>query len=248
MQARLLVLAALAVAVHGCSFGAVDQDVQVLVPAPPAHWQVAFPGLSFRVTARDASGAETESVVTDGRTPVTITCARAVNVPILAWPMAPHGRTSDLRPAGGFFPLSLRELQGREVVELSWEDGAAAVVVDRAAEAGRDMPRFNVERLRGYLAETGDPWRVDLDAVAQHIARGDLTAWDIDRLPAWDVSIMPGEGTWFLESPFAVPRPALNGSLNLPGVPRGSHSLFSLTGGRWSLEVGGEEPVLISRP
>jgi hypothetical protein len=244
MKARPLVLAALTVAVLGCSLGAVDHDVQVLVPAPPAHWQVAFPGLSFRVTARDASGAQTEIVVQDWRVPVSLTCARTVNQPILAWPNAP----GCLRPAGGFFPSSLRKGPGGDVLELTWESGAAAVVVDRAAEAGCDMSRFNVERLRGYLAETGDPWCADLDAVAQHIVSGDLTAWDIDRLPAWDVSIMPGEGTWFLESPFAVPRIALNGSLDLPGVPRGSHSLFSLTGRRWSLEVGGEAPLLISRP
>jgi len=111
-------------------------------------------------------------------------------------------------------------------------------------QAGRDVSRFNVERLCAYLRKAEDPWSLDLDAVAQKIAQESFTAWDVDPLPAWDVRVAPGAGTWFLGSPFFAPVAAENGSLFLPGVPRGSHRVYSLCGERWTLEVEEDGPVL----
>lgn len=232
------------------------QRAQVLLPPPPVHWQIAFPGLAFRVNARDGTGAPVENVVEDWQQPLEIECSHAVNTPILAWPFVPGGRGAVpvgpglLRPSGGFFPGSLRSFQGREVVELSWEDGAAALVVDRLAAAGLDISRFNVRRLCQILREEGDPWSMDLDAAAQRIADGEFTAWDLDRLPSRDARVTPGGGAWFLETPFSVPRAAEHGVLLLGGVPKGSHSLFSLSrsGACWRLAVGEGEPLLVPGP
>ncbi len=247
---RIAVLAGL-IGLSSCPVFQPGQRVLVLLPPPPVHWQIAFPGLAFRVGAPDGS-MTAEIVAEDWLRPLEIECSRAVNTPILAWPFVPEGRGAApvgpglLRPAGGFFPGCLRTFQGEEVVELSWEDGAAALVVSRAAEAGGDMSRFNVVRLCRFLREESDPWSMDLDAAAQRIAEGEFTAWDLDRLPARDARVTPGPGSWFLESPFSFPCAAVDGVLFLGSVPRGSHRLFSLSGGHWRLEVGEGEPLLVA--
>ena len=150
-----------------------------------------------------------------------------------------------LRPAGGFFPLSLRASGDRQVVELSWEDGPAALVVLRVAAAGRDTSCFNVPRLCRFLRETGEPWALDLDAVAQKIAQGEFTAWDIDRLPCRDAEVQPGPGTWFIESPFFSTIDAAGGKVVLPQIAWGTHRLFSTAGPSWTLEIGERESVLM---
>jgi hypothetical protein len=123
-------------------------------------------------------------------------------------------------------------------------DGAAALVTARLAEQGRDVSLFNVQRLRRFLEDTGDPWNVDLDVVSQKAALGEFTARDIDRLPSRDVDVDTGPGTWFLESPFSASFDAADGRTRLTGVSLGFHHLFSLGGRRWSLEVGRQETIL----
>jgi len=239
---------------NACSAFLPEQTIQVLLPAPPSHWQAAFPRLAWKVSARRNDGAMREVVTDDWRRPVRVECARAVNAPILAWPFVADAGASPgvcslgagaLCPAGGLFPLSLRTFQGTDVVELSWEDGPLALVVDRLAACGRDTSRFNAARLRRYLREEGDPWTVGLDVIAQKIAQGDFTAWDLDLLPLADVEVQPGPGTWFLESPFCRPQVAREGSIRLSGVPRGSHRLFSLGGSCWRLDVEEETTLLL---
>ena len=158
-----------------CSLTAVDQDIDVLLPAPPGHWQVAFQGLGFLVSAREASGRQTQVTFIGWESAARVRCARSVNAPILAWPFTPGLEPGTLRPAGGFFALTARHGRSGDAVELTWENGAAALVVDRVAAAGRDVSRFNVERLCTYMAREGDPWRLDLDSIAQKIAQGELT-------------------------------------------------------------------------
>jgi hypothetical protein len=164
-------------------------------------------------------------------------------MPVLAWPSREH-----LRPAGGFYPLSLRDFQGQQVLEVTWQDGAAAMVVERLVREGRDVSVFNVPRLRRFLEESGDPWDVDLDAVAEKIARGEFSAWDIDRLPTREVEVFPGSGTWFLESPFSPSCTAENRRIRLPTVSLGGHHLLSLDGACWRLEVGPREVLLAPSP
>jgi hypothetical protein len=194
--------------------------------------------MGFRIVTRAARNTAQEDV-DDWRTPVAVTCVRSVNAPVLAYPLQGY-----LRPAGGFYPLSLRDFQGQEVLELTWEDGAAALVMERLVGQGRDASLFNVSRLKRFLAESGDPWDVDLDAVAQKISRGEFTAWDIDKLPSRDADLDPGPGTWFLESPFSASFEAEKGRIRLTGVSLGCHHLFSLDGQCWRLEVGRQETLL----
>jgi len=245
MRLRVPVLVALVISSHAsCELARDDDEVRVLLPPPPALWQIAFPRLGFRVVTRDARNTPQETQVDDWREPVAITCARSVNTPVLAWPLG--SRVPGLRPAGGFYPLSLRTFRDGEVLELTWEDGAAAHVISRVAQQGLlDASLFNVARLRRFLRKHADPWELDLDAVAQSISRGELTAWDIDGLPCRDVELEPGPGTWFLESPFSSSFEAANGRILLSGVSLGCHYLFSLKGACWRVEIGQQEVVMI---
>jgi len=252
MRFHQLTLVVVVMSSASCCDLATDEEVKVLLPAPPVLWQIAFPRLGFRVVTRDARNGMQERNVDDWRVPVVVTCARSVNSPILAYPLEmgiadsavfPPGH---LRPSGGFYPLSLRAFKGGEAVELTWEDGAAASVISRVAAQGpRDLSLFNVARLRQYLQEHADPWALDLDAVAQKISQGELTAWDIDMLPCRDTEVEPGPGTWFLESPFSSSFEAANGRIMLTRVSLGCHHLFSLDGRSWGMELGKQEAVLI---
>jgi hypothetical protein len=245
-------LAALATGVGllaSCAAFPREQSVQVVLPPPPAHWQIAFPRIGFLVRSRDSQGRPTEVRTSDWRVAVSVVCARAVNTPILAWPFVSEGVADDrpagaLRPAGGFVPLSLRSAEGAEVVALRWEDGAAALVVDRICAAGRDPSRFNAARLCQYLREADDPWDVDLDAVAEALANGRLTVWDLKALPRQDVCLTMTSGVWFMESPFVAPVASEDGVLRLHGVTYGRHYLYSLAAARFCLDVGAGSPTL----
>jgi hypothetical protein len=239
MQLRFLLLFVLACG-EGCNL-APDQEVTVLLPAPPAAWQIAFPRLGFSVVTTDpGKGARVVSVESWRDTP-SLPCGRAPNTPVLAFPLP----AAQLRPAGGFYPASLRTRGNGAVLELSWEDGPAALVMFRVIAQGLDPSLFNVPKLSRYLKKHPDPWNVDLDAVAQKILRGDLTAWDIDLLPCRDADVESGPGTWFLESPFSSSFDAINGRVTLPEISMGNHRLFSLGGTSWSMQVGASEVVML---
>jgi hypothetical protein len=247
---RLSLVAAL-LSVSSCSFLALEEEVTLLCPTPPVAWQIAFPGLVFRAVTTDSRGAPVVTEITDWRGPVAFKCLRTANAPIVAWPYEPGNRESPahvpglLRPAGGFFPLSLRAIGNGQVLELSWADGPAALVIARVAAEGRDVSRFNVSRLCLFLRGSGEPWSLDLDAVAQKIAQGKFTAWDIDPLPCRDAEVEPGPGTWFLESPFSPTFEANGGRILLPRIALGPHRLFSLSGRSWIIEVGQNECVIV---
>ncbi|HEY9595423.1 MAG TPA: hypothetical protein VHE79_13160 [Spirochaetia bacterium] len=181
-----------------------------------------------------------------GQGTVVVTCSRAASTPILAYPVTPHDLGEAvpglLRPAGAL-------VTSEESAALTWEEGPIASVVLKVATAGRDVSLFNAERLAGYLAEKDDPWTVDLDAVAQRIAEGNFSAYDIDALPSRDATVTPGVGTWFLESPFAaaVESDAV-GAVTLEGVTAGAHALFSMDGRLVRLSVRAQEVTMKEGP
>jgi len=250
----LLIALWAAEALTGCSLVEPDQSVQVLLPAPPAGWQVAFPGLTFRVTSSGRDGVVTEAVTSDWRRPVRLTSARSNNVPVLAWPWVPPSDRAQaicagvLRPAGGLFPAGLRSWRGQPVMELTWEDGAAALVLDRARSAGADLARFNAPRLLSCMRARADPWTLELDRAAQCIALGTFTSWDLDERPSRDIQVDPGPGSWFLEDPLVPPLRAEGTRVVLKGVTWGTHRLFSLGGACLRLQVEEQRQLLLAGP
>jgi hypothetical protein len=236
-------------ALFSCELFSPAARVLVVMPEPPPHWQRAFPGLGFTLEYRDASGRVQEVVGEDWSAGVEIACSKEQNSPILAYPWTDADSLAGARvvlpPAGGFFPLSLGVAGGQQVLSLSWEDGCAALVVSRVRALGRDVGLFNVPRLVERLRLADDPWTWDAVAMAERIAAGDFTVFDIDALPCRDVDLAVGEGQWFLESPCTTVRGADSAGMGvLPAVPLGPHTLFSLEGARIGIYVGEKETIV----
>lgn len=232
-----------------CELFSPGARVVVQMPEPPPQWLCAFPRLSFVVRYVDARGQQREVPVADWRASVEVVCSKEQNAPFLAYPVAALGGEPGspivLPPAGGFFPLSLGSGESARMLSLSWEEGCAALLVSRVRSLGRDMSMFNLARLLREMRESEDPWGWDADRIAERIAAGCFSAFDISRLAVRDVTISPGEGEWFLESPFAPVRRAANGQrIELAAVPCGAHTLFSTAGERVRVFVGEEETVI----
>lgn len=235
-------LAALAAAglIDGCDAFGPAARVTVVVPEPPPHWRATFPRLSFELEHIGPGGEPCVTGPYGWGTRVVVSCAKDANGAFLAWPLVADDPRRLLRPAGGLYPMSLRPDGDGDELVLSWVDGCLAVVMLRLAVAGRDPSLVNAERLGGRLAAEPDPWRWDLSRIEERLAAGAFTARDIDRLPAADVRFASGTGTWFLETPFAGPMDAdPDGTLRVPGLVHGLHTLFGTNGRRFRIYVDG---------
>jgi hypothetical protein len=227
-----------------CSFVVPDADITVLLPDLPAHWQAAFGDLGFRVVTIDSAGAARSVSVPAGQRTVVVLASREAGMPILAFPVTRYNRDAHglLRPAG-----ALASSGG--TASLRWEDGPVASVMLSVAGAGRDISLFNAGRLGGYLAEKDDPWTVNLERVAERVASGDFSAYDIDERESRDISVTVGTGTWFLESPFAGAVEADGGgAVALDAITLGAHSLFSSDGRLVRLHVTRQEVTMEDVP
>jgi hypothetical protein len=228
-------LAALAAAglIDGCDVFGPTARVTVRLPEPPPHWLRAFPRLSFELEYPGPDGEVCAIGPFPWGTRVTVACSKEANGAFLAWPLAGDERRRLLRPAGGLYPLCVQSGEGGDELCLTWTDGCLAVVMLRLVVAGRDPALVNAARLGGYLAAEPDPWRWDLTRIEQQLADGGFSARDIDRLPTTDAVLTPGEGDWFLETPFGALLAATPaGALEVPGLPHGLHTLFGADGRR----------------
>jgi hypothetical protein len=240
----LRALAAACVLPAACFAFGPEASVSVVIPAPPEHWIRAFPDLGFLVVFLDAQGRDREVEAADWRTPVSVSCSKAGNTPVLAFPRTSrdagllNGARGILRPAGGLYPVSPGASSAEATLELTWEDGAVAYVVSRLISIGRDASLFNAARLADFLRRSADPWKLDLDGIAQKVAQGSFNVYDIDALPGRDVTVKPGVGQWFLESPFCLVMTAqADGTLTLVNLAQGMHGLFSVNGHRDRIDV-----------
>jgi len=235
-------LAALAAAglIDGCDVFGPSDRVTIQLPEPPPHWLRSFPRLLFELEYPGPNGELSVAGPFPWGERATVACSKAANGAFLAWPLAGDDRRRLLRPAGGLYPLSLRADAGADELSLTWVDGCLAVVMLRLAVAGRDTSLVNAVRLGGYLAAEPDPWCWDLTRIEEQLGSGEFTALDIERLPTTDAVVQPGEGEWFLETPFRGPLAAApGGALAVPGLPHGLHTLFGPGGRRVRLYADG---------
>jgi hypothetical protein len=224
----------------GCAAFAPEDRVKVELPPLPDHWARTFPGIGAVLVVTGPAGRVRRIPVAGWNAEVLFDCPKAGTTPVLAYPAR-----DGLRPAGGVYPSSLGG--GGQVcsLALSWQGGPMAYVLSLVRGQGIDCSLFNTRRLAEYLAGVADPWDIDLEGVAEKIARGDFTAYDIDALPARDQRARPGPGQWFLESPFRDLLPAEpDGSLTLAGLADGTHTLFSVEGDEVRLWSGSGGIVL----
>ena len=104
-------------------------------------------------------------------------------------------------------------------------------------------------QLADFLRRAADPWMLDLDGIAQKIAEGCFNAYDIDPLPGRDVTVRPGAGEWFLESPFCpVMTVQADGTLTLLNLALGMHGLFSMNGQMNRIDVSPAGTVVMAMP
>jgi hypothetical protein len=239
---RVLGLAACSVAAlaASCALFVRDAEVSVVLPPPPAHWVRAFPDLRFRIEYRDATGVERSVEVPSGAR-TTIHCTRLCNSAVLGRPLCRADREGLLRPAGALVPLNETETE----LPLTWENGPAAVVMSRLRSLGRDTSLFNAGRLEEYMAREPDPWNLDLVGIAQKIAEGTFSAYDIERLSQRDVTVAAGAGEWFFESPFSGKAASdQSGAITARSLAVGMHGLFSAEGRALLVYVGQQECVV----
>jgi hypothetical protein len=243
MHRHMLVLLA-APLLAACALGT-EARLTIILPEPPAPWRDAFPQLGCLLTWPGGGTMELDTWASGSE----IVVKKACNMPVLAYPVL-HAEAAAgqilLRPAGGIYPGSVVDDSGGAELGLSWEDGAAATILADLLAAGRDTSLFNAGRLASILRQKPDPWDVDLVAASEAIARGDFSVYDIDLLPAHDVTVAAGTGTWVTESPFRPPATAgRDGLVFLSGMSEGLHELFSTDGRVVHVEVGQQDSVVV---
>jgi len=233
-------LPALALA-SGCSWFSSTVEVRVRTPAPPEPWREAFPELRFELSCLEGDPAQC-CVAPGGQ--ASLRLPKRANWPVLAYPWA---RGARLAPAGGLYPLDLDP--GGDCLELRWERGPAAEVFQALIREGFEVGRVNARRLVEEMMarSTGDPFRLDLQALAGRLASEEFRVTDIVLLPARDVALEVPPGTWLLESPFRpAQRIAAGEALRIPALSLGAHRLFAveLPGG-FALYVSEREVLLL---
>jgi hypothetical protein len=242
MRFRLLVLSPAAALVAGCSWFSACLEVRLQVPEAPEHWRQAFPELRFQLACPGADGLPDDAPAGGS---VRLRLPKRVNWPVLAYPWA---RGVRLPPAAGLFPVDLTA--DGDILELCWEHGPAAEVLQALIREGFDVGGLNARRLLDEMLarSAGDPGRLDLVHLADRLASGEFRVTDIRPLPARDIALQMPAGTWLLESPFRPAQPLSPGqALLLPAVPLGRHHLFAVElPGRFELYVG-ERQVLLLR-
>ena len=207
----------------GCSWYSASVEVRARLPEAPEHWRQAFPELSFELVSPDAELPQSAALL-GGLGSVRL--PKRVNWPVLAYPWA---RSVRLSPAGALYPLDLAA--DGESLELSWEHGPAAEVLQALVREDFDVSLVNGERLLAemHARSGGDPYCLDLTHLAARLPSGEFRVTDIRPLPAREVSLEVPPGTWFLGSPFRLTQELdARQALVLSSVPIGRHRLFAV--------------------
>jgi len=241
MRFRLLALSPALALAAGCSWFSASLEVRLQLPEPPEHWRRAFPELRFQLVCPQTDGQQFSAL--PGARPA-VRLPKRVNAPVLAYPWA---RGVRLPPAGGLFPLDLAP--DGDTLELSWEHGPAAEVFQALSREGFEVGRVNARRLVEEMMarSTGDPFRLDLQALAAQLASEEFRVTDIQFLPARDIALEVPPGTWLLESPFRPAQHIAPGeALRIPALSLGAHRLFAveLPGG-FALYVSERDALLV---
>jgi hypothetical protein len=150
--------------------------------------------------------------------------------PYVEWPAAA------LKPAGAVFPWHL-DAEGALV--LSWEQGFVGEALLGCGLAR--VQSVNVGKLTEAITAKsgGNPWRLDLWVLRGAIERGELTSRAVVQLPAFDLDLPVGPGTWISGDPFDPTLSAGDGGvLTIFGLTTGVHGYFrSHSGERMGVEV-----------
>lgn len=202
-------------------------EIEIIVADPVAPWD-RLGALDHLIVLPTVRGDDTtsESRVVAGQGSLRLTIEKRTNLPILDYPLI-AGRSDLLRPAGAVFPL---DLEGRGRISTSYREGFLAELLVPVSATGELLEAVNVRRLRREIWErsSGDPWRLDRDAILQTLMFGAMRSDRIRARPCFDLSLEARAGTWVSGDPFYGP--IVVGSeqpvLALRGLPSGAHRFF----------------------
>jgi hypothetical protein len=243
---RIAVLGWVIAVLQACGMYSSSLSLTVQIPPAPEHWQIAFPEIDYRVVYPTGEHAGFAERRVSGNAGIIILLPKSLYLPILAYPNLPE-LTVELPPAGGVYPLDCTTI---DTISLSWLHGAPAEVLYRLRKNGLGCSSVDVPRLIVEMSARceGDPWTLDLDRICAGLADKTFRMTDIIPAPGRTLLVVPGAGSWFLESPFRIPLPArADGSLILEGLPLGAHTLFETTSGASCFLYVDEESCLMIR-
>ena len=203
----------------------------------------------MRLTYLNEAGSLEEQDADYTATEIYIGVRKGFAMPILAEPvLQPSAAGTRLPPAGAIAPV---DLNYDNCLVLSWERGFVCDILMQLAEIGIGIDSINIERLSHEieLRSDGDPFKIDRTRILESLSSGDFRVTDIRSLPESEVTINPGAGDWFSESPFS-PLYRTDGvaptTLNLT---HGFHQLFSLSMDvRYDIQVSEKEVVYLRVP
>jgi hypothetical protein len=245
---RALVPVAGGLVLAGCTLFTYDMSLLVRLPDPPRHWQESFASYAWQLRFPAPGGGLAEHILAGEQKEALLRVPKQRNLPVSGVMVLSSGLR--LPAAGGVYPLDSDAEPAAGQLDLYWRHGMLAELFLKLIAGGVDVSGMNSRRLaeETWARSAGDPWRLDLNAMAEALAAEDFTVYDIRLLPAGSVTVCPGEGTWFLESPFAIPREADGeGNLELEHLPAGRHVLFAQGGeSRYLLSLWeASEPLLV---
>ena len=125
-----------------------------------------------------------------------------------------------LAPAGAVWPMSLTE-SGE--LSLDFRHGPVASLTARAIEAGIDVTRLNIHRLRDEIAARidSDPWLLDMEAALEALQKHRMRVTAVRPVEVFPTGLVLPPGVWYAASPFAtVSEVPLQ-------VPQGSTAFYS---------------------
>lgn len=222
VAAGALLLLALAA---GCRYLDTDSSLLVTIPEPPPAWSAAFGPMRNLVIWIDENGRPARSRLDPGVDKLVVRTGKGGWNPVAAFAL-PGSAAEEPAVLGGtdgllLYPSGAVTPGGGESVQLSYQAGAAALILLRLAAAGVPIEAINVPRLLRELSERtgGDPWRADIDRLVLRLAEKDFRA-DLIRIRDETRAVLPGDPTatpGFLVSrdalrPLVVVAPGENGA------------------------------------
>ena len=234
---RFLLISFFVVVLTGCTLFSNTGFFLLCLPETPPLWLETFGPLPYLLQYPDPESCQVVQVQIEADIyQIEIRLPKQTNLSILATPQID---SVDLPPAGGVFPHHLDPASPRRIL-LSWEQGPVASLLLDLTWQGFDPSGFNGARLIEEITEIadGDPWRIDTIYLAEKLAGargvpGGFRVSYIRQRPARTVEIIPGEGSWFLNSPFAESTHVEEGeSLLLPSLCLGYHQLVDMVSGK----------------
>jgi len=215
-------LATLLLVVLGCAFfsgcALPGQTVNVLVNLPdtPELWVAAWGPSGYRIHWQAYPTVSGAVDVDPGVGAVVLKLPMATVVPLLAWPVWETGGpafepTEMLRPAGGVWVGDTVSADSASPavagLSLTFENGPAGFVLNRAAGYGADIQAFNHERLIAEIPVrlSGDPWLLDTDRIVRALCEQAMRVSYIREASLMEVSLEVPDGRWYGASPFGEP-------------------------------------------